>query len=62
MFSNYIGFEKVDLFLKKYYEKWTHPDKAIKKVIQALIVVALTVFVWNMPSSWFGMEGITVVQ
>jgi sodium-dependent dicarboxylate transporter 2/3/5 len=62
MFSNYIGFEKVDLFLKKYYEKWTHPDKAMKKVIQALIVVALTVFVWNMPSSWFGMEGITVVQ
>lgn len=62
MFSNYIGFEKVDLLLKKYYEKWTHPDKAMKKVIQALIVVALTVFVWNMPSSWFGMEGITVVQ
>ncbi|MBO7562463.1 MAG: SLC13/DASS family transporter [Bacteroidales bacterium] len=62
MFSNYIGFEKVDQFLKKYYEKWTHPDKAMKKVYQAIVVLVLTVFVWNMPSSWFGMEGITVVQ
>ncbi|MBR5075020.1 MAG: SLC13/DASS family transporter [Bacteroidales bacterium] len=62
MFTQYIGFEKVDKFLKKYYEKWTHPDKAMKKVYQAFVVLILTLFVWNMPSSWFGMEGITVVQ
>ena len=36
MFSNYIGFEKVDQFLKKYYERWTHPDKAVKKLYQAI--------------------------
>ncbi|MBR0314551.1 MAG: SLC13/DASS family transporter [Bacteroidales bacterium] len=62
MFSNYIGFEKVDQFLKKYYERWTHPDKAVKKLYQAIVVLVLTLFVWNMPSFWFGMEGITVVQ
>ena len=62
MFTRYIGFEKVEQALKKYYEKWTHPDKAMRKVLQALVVLILTLFVWNMPSSWFGLEGITVVQ
>ena len=62
MFTRYIGFEKVEQALKKYYEKWTHPDKAMRKVYQALVVLILTLFVWNMPSSWFGLEGITVVQ
>ncbi|MBR6465752.1 MAG: SLC13/DASS family transporter [Bacteroidales bacterium] len=62
MFTRYIGFEKVEQALKKYYEKWTHPDKAMRKVLQALVVLIVTLFVWNMPSSWFGLEGITVVQ
>ncbi|MBR5399458.1 MAG: SLC13/DASS family transporter [Bacteroidales bacterium] len=62
MFTQYIGFEKVEKALKKYYEKWTHPDKAMRKVLQALVVLIVTLFVWNMPSSWFGLEGITVVQ
>ena len=62
MFTRYIGFEKVEQALKKYYEKWTHPEKALRKVYQALVVLILTLFVWNMPSSWFGLEGITVVQ
>ncbi|MBR4801767.1 MAG: SLC13/DASS family transporter [Bacteroidales bacterium] len=62
MFTRYIGFEKVEQALKKYYEKWTHPDRAMRKVYQALVVLILTLFVWNMPSSWFGLEGITVVQ
>lgn len=62
MFTRYIGFEKVEQALKKYYEKWTHPDKAMRKVLQALVVLILTLFVWNMPSSWFGLDGITVVQ
>ena len=62
MFTQYIGFDKVEQALKKYYEKWTHPDKAMKKVYQAIVVLILTLFVWNMPSSWFGLDGITVVQ
>ena len=62
MFKNFRGFNLVEDFLNKYYERWTHPSKAVKNVIRLGIVLVLTLFVWNMPSDWFGMEGITVVQ
>ena len=62
MFKNFRGFNLVEDFLNKYYERWTHPSKAVKNVIRLGIVLVLTLFVWNMPADWFGMEGITVVQ
>ncbi len=62
MFKNFPGFNLVEDFLVKYYEKWTHPSKAVKKAIQAIIVVIITAVVWNLPSSFFGLDGLTVVQ
>ncbi len=34
----------------------------VKKFVEFLIAVALTVVVWNLPSSAFGIDGLTVVQ
>ncbi|MBQ8153741.1 MAG: anion permease, partial [Prevotella sp.] len=39
-----------------------HPSGAFKKTTQAIVVLIVTLFLWNMPSAWFGIEGLTVVQ
>lgn len=42
--------------------KWFHPNHVMKKAIQAVIILLLTLVVWNLPASAFGIEGLTVVQ
>jgi sodium-dependent dicarboxylate transporter 2/3/5 len=39
-----------------------HPSGAFKKTTQAIIVAIVTLLLWNAPSSWFGIDGLTVVQ
>lgn len=34
----------------------------ISKLVEFLIALAITVIVWNLPSSVFGIDGLTVVQ
>jgi sodium-dependent dicarboxylate transporter 2/3/5 len=43
--------------VKKY-----QPGRVMKKLIEAVIVLIVTLVLWNLPSSVFGMEGLTVVQ
>ena len=42
--------------------RWFHPNHMMKKAIQAVIILLLTLLVWNLPASAFGIEGLTVVQ
>ena len=32
------------------------------KGLMLLIVTLLTLFIWNMPSAWFGIDNLTIVQ
>ena len=42
--------------------RWFHPNHVMKKAIQAVFILLLTLLVWNLPASAFGIEGLTVVQ
>lgn len=62
MFKIYPGFQLVQAYHKLRYEKRFHPNRILKKSIQALIVLFVTLFIWNLPITAFGIDGLTVVQ
>lgn len=62
MFKNYPGFHKVEAMYKLGQEKKFHFSRRAKRIIKALIIIAVTLFLWNAPSSMYGIEGLTVIQ
>lgn len=33
-----------------------------KKVIELIVIAVITAIVWNLPQSYFGIDGLTVIQ
>jgi sodium-dependent dicarboxylate transporter 2/3/5 len=63
MFKIFEGFHLVEAYHQaRRASKYEHPNRAIKKVTQAILVAIVTLLLWNMPASWFGIEGLTIVQ
>jgi sodium-dependent dicarboxylate transporter 2/3/5 len=62
MFHIYKGYELVEAYHKMRMGRRFHPSGAFKKTTQAIIVAIVTLLLWNAPSSWFGIDGLTVVQ
>lgn len=62
MFKNFHGFHILDAYHKMRQIKKAQRDRLIKKCIQGAIVLIVTLLLWNAPTSFFGMEGLTVVQ
>ncbi|MBR6715209.1 MAG: SLC13/DASS family transporter [Prevotella sp.] len=62
MFNNYRGFHLVEAHHNLRHSQWFHPNKVIKKGIQAAIVAIITLLLWNIPADWYGIENLTVVQ
>ncbi len=62
MFKNFHGFHILDAYHKVRQVKKAQPSRLIKKCIQASIVLIITLLLWNAPSSFFGIDGLTVVQ
>ena len=62
MFHIYKGYELVEAYHKMRFARRFHPSEGFKKTTQAFIVLIVTLFLWNIPSSWFGIDGLTVVQ
>ena len=62
MFHIYKGYELVDAYHKMRMARRFHPSEGFKKTTEAIIVLFVTLFLWNMPSAWFGIDGLTVVQ
>ena len=44
------------------HDKRFHPDKIFVRGVEALLVVLATLLVWNLPTTAFGIDGLTVVQ
>jgi sodium-dependent dicarboxylate transporter 2/3/5 len=44
------------------HEKRFHPNKVFVKTTQALVVLFVTLLLWNLPTTAFGIEDLTVVQ
>ena len=62
MFKNFHGYHMVEALHHANLTRWFHPNHMMKKAIQAVIILLLTLLVWNLPASAFGIEGLTVVQ
>lgn len=62
MFKNFNGIHLIDAYHAMRHEKKSHPARVMKKIIEAMVVAVVTLVLWNLPSTAFGIEGLTVVQ
>lgn len=62
MFHIYEGFHLVDAYHKMRYQRKYHPTDGTKRVIKIALVALVTLFLWNIPTEWYGIEGLTVIQ
>ena len=38
------------------------PDKLVSRLVKMAIVLAVTLTLWNLPTEWYGIQGLTIVQ
>ena len=62
MFHIYRGYDLVEAYHAMRHARRFHPTQGFRKSIQAIIVVLITLLIWNMPIDWFGIQGLTVIQ
>lgn len=62
MFKSFNGYNLIEAYHKMRHDQKYRPGRVMKKCIEAAIVLIVTLVLWNLPSSAFGMEGLTVVQ
>jgi len=62
MFNNYTGFQLVEAYHKMRYQKRFHPNRIFVKTAEILIVLSVTLMLWNLPADAFAIAGLTVVQ
>ncbi|MBR5063006.1 MAG: SLC13/DASS family transporter [Prevotella sp.] len=62
MFNNYIGFHLVETLHYAHVDRIFHPSKVIKKWYGAAFVAIVTLLLWNIPTEWYGIANLTVVQ
>ena len=62
MFKNFTGYNLIESYHRMRHVKKYHPSRVTKKLIEAVVVLIVTLVLWNLPSSAFGMEGLTAIQ
>jgi len=63
MFKNFHGFHLLEAYQRrKHHEKRNRPGRVLKKTVEAIVVVLVTLLLWNLPSDSFGIDGLNVVQ
>ena len=63
MFKNFYGFHLLEAYQRrKHHEKRNRPGRVFKKTVEAIVVVLVTLVLWNLPSDSFGIDGLNVVQ
>ncbi len=62
MFKIFTGFHLVESYHRAKREKRGSESHVLKKLILALITLAVTLIVWNLPTESFGIQNLTVVQ
>ena len=62
MFKNFNGFHLVDALHQVNLDRYFLPKKVFWNIVKTIIVVAITLFLWNAPSSMYGIEGLNVIQ
>ena len=62
MFHIYEGFNLVETYHKMRHDRKYHPADGTKRAIKIALVALVTLLLWNMPSEWFGIQNLTVIQ
>ncbi len=62
MFNNYKGFHLVQSYHDLRAMRKYHSSNDLKRLLKVVIVAIVTLMLWNMPSEWYGIQNITVVQ
>ena len=62
MFKSFTGFDLVQAYHKVRYERRFHPNRVFVKTAEIIGVLLVTLFLWNLPTTAFGIDGLTVVQ
>ena len=62
MFHIYEGFHLVETYHKVRHQRKYHPEDSTKRFIKIALVIIVTLLLWNMPSEWFGIQNLTVIQ
>ena len=62
MFNNYKGFHLVATYQAMRHQRKYHPTDGTKRAIKIALVALVTLFLWNIPTEWFGIDNLTVVQ
>ena len=62
MFNNYIGFNLVEALHSVRHTEFFHPSKRTANFVKLGIVVLVTLLLWNLPTTAFGIKDLTVVQ
>ena len=62
MLSTYRNLHIVDAARQFRHEHKYHPSNTMKRFVKIAIVAIVTLLLWNMPSEWFGIQNLTVIQ
>ena len=62
MFKSFDGYHLVEAYHKMRHEQRYHPGRVFKKSLEAIFVLIVTLVLWNLPVTAFGIEGLNVVQ
>ena len=62
MFHIYEGFHLVDAYHKMRHQRKYHPEDSTKRVLKIAFVIFVTLLLWNIPTEWYGIQDLTVVQ
>ena len=60
MFHIYEGFHLVETYHKMRHQRKYNPDT--KRAIKIAIVALVTLLLWNIPTEWYGIQNLTVIQ
>ena len=62
MFKNFNGYHLVEAYHRMRHEQRYRSGRRVKKSVEAIVVVLVTLLLWNLPSDSFGIEELNVVQ
>lgn len=62
MFKIFQGYHLLEAYHRQRYANRYHPGKLFKKLTFALLIASITLWLWNAPSSMFGIDGLTIIQ
>jgi sodium-dependent dicarboxylate transporter 2/3/5 len=60
MFHIYEGFHLVETYHKMRHQRKYNPDT--KRAVKIAIVALVTLLLWNMPTEWYGIQNLTIIQ